>query len=80
MASDDGSSIKNNSAFWLAVIASVSALIITLFKLCSKSLCTEVNCCWGSFIVRRNAELETEIRELEISQGGVPESPRTGDP
>jgi hypothetical protein len=72
MSDDSNGSIVNNSAFWIAVIASFSALTITLVKICSKSLCSEVSCCCGLCRIKRNIEAETELREFEINHERPP--------
>jgi hypothetical protein len=59
--------IINNSAFWIAVIASFSALTITLVKICSKSLCSEIKCCCGLCSIKRDTTAESELREFEIN-------------
>jgi len=51
-----------SEVFWVAFVASVSAMIIKLASLCAKSKCSEVSC-FGFKIIRDvEAELELELK------------------
>ena len=50
-----------SEVFWVAFVATTSAMIIKLASLCAKSKCSEVSCC--GFRVVRDVDLEAELEE-----------------
>ena len=50
-----------SEVFWVAFVATTSAMIIKLSSLCAKSKCSEVSC--FGFKIIRDVELEAELEE-----------------
>jgi len=61
--------------FWVAFIATASAMVIKLASLCFKSKCSECIICGGRIRVIRNidAELKEGGIEMEEKIGGSPQ-------
>jgi hypothetical protein len=44
----------------------LSAITLLMLKLCFKSKCTEISCCFGLLKVKRDVETERKIEDVEI--------------
>ena len=47
--------------FWITISGIISGLLGLTLKMCLKSKCEDVNCCFGFFNVHRNIEAEEDI-------------------
>jgi hypothetical protein len=56
-----------SETFWVAFIATASAMVIKLASLCFKSKCKECVICGGRIRIIRDTQLETEI-ETELAE------------
>ena len=48
----------------------LSAITLLMLKLCFKSKCTEISCCFGLLKVKRDVETERKIEDVEIKKFG----------
>ncbi len=63
-----------SETFWVAFIATASAMVIKLASLCFKSKCSECIICGGRIRVIRDIDAETKESEFELAH---PPSPNT---
>ena len=63
-----------SEVFWVAFVATGSAMIIKLASLCFQSKCKECTVCGGRIRIIRDVESEERTRELELSH--PPSSPK----
>ena len=56
-----------SEVFWVAFVATGSAMIIKLASLCFQSKCKECTVCGGRIRIIRDVESEERTRELELS-------------
>ena len=54
-----------SETFWVAFIATTSAMVIKLASLCFKSKCKECVICGGRIRIIRDTQLETELEETK---------------
>ncbi len=47
--------------FWITIAGIFSGLLGLTLKMCLKSKCEDVNCCYGLFNVHRNIKAEEDI-------------------
>ena len=52
---DDGVTI-------IAIISLVLASLAMLSKLCFKSKCSDISCCFGLINIKRNVEIENDVK------------------
>ena len=64
-----------SEVFWVAFVATGSAMIIKLASLCFQSKCKECTVCGGRIRIIRDVESEERTRELELSHP-PPSSPK----
>ena len=64
--------------FWVAFIATSSAMIIKLASLCFQSKCKECSVCGGRIRIIRDVESEERAREFELTHPPPP-SPSKND-
>ena len=67
-----------SEVFWVAFVATGSAMIIKLASLCFQSKCKECTVCGGRIRIVRDTESEERQREFELTHP-PPASPR-GEP
>jgi len=60
--------------FWVAFVATASAMIIKLASLCFKSKCRECVMCGGRIRIIRDTEAEEKQAEFELSHPPSPTS------
>jgi hypothetical protein len=53
--------------FWVAFVATTSAMVIKLASLCFKSKCKECSFCGGRIKIIRDVEAETKENEFELT-------------
>lgn len=60
-----------NSVFWITITTILTGSLGLAIKVCLRSKCDNVNCCWGGIIIHRNVELEQEeeMKEMEMGLG-----------
>ena len=63
-----------SETFWVAFIATASAMIIKLASLCFKSKCKECQLCGGRIKIIRDIEAETKETEFILSHPPSPSS------
>jgi len=51
--------MENQDIFLLALVASITPLLIFFIKAIYKSKCTDVSCCCGLLVFKRNVEIES---------------------
>ena len=44
----------------------LSAITLLMLKLCFKSKCSEISCCFGLIKIKRDVEIERKIEDNEI--------------
>ena len=44
----------------------LSAITLLMLKLCFKSKCSEISCCFGLIKIKRDVEIERKIEDTEI--------------
>ncbi len=64
-----------SEVFWVAFVATSSAMIIKLASLCFQSKCKECSICGGRFKITRDTEGEIREREFELTHP-QPSSPK----
>ena len=66
-----------SEVFWVAFVATSSAMVIKLASLCFQSKCKECTVCGGRIRIIRDTESEKKIREFELThpQPNQPSSP-----
>ena len=67
-----------SEVFWVAFIATSSAMIIKLASLCFQSKCKECSVCGGRIRIIRDVESEERAREFELTHPPPP-SPSKND-
>jgi len=63
-----------SETFWVAFIATASAMVIKLASLCFKSKCSECIICGGRIRVIRDINAETKETEFELTHPPSPSS------
>jgi hypothetical protein len=66
------SSLVENGPFWLAIAGAISALIVGVGRMCSRSLCTKINLCCGLIQIERDSKRELELAEFAINHPPAP--------
>jgi len=61
-----------SETFWVAFIATASAMVIKLASLCFKSKCSECIICGGRIRVIRDINAETKETEFELTHPPSP--------
>ena len=56
-----------SEVFWVAFVATASAMVIKLESLCHKSKCKECSVCGGRIKIIRDVEAETRETEFELT-------------
>ena len=56
-----------SETFWVAFIATSSAMVIKLASLCFKSKCKECSVCGGRIKIVRDVDAETKENEFELT-------------
>jgi hypothetical protein len=56
-----------SETFWVAFIATASAMVIKLASLCFKSKCKECQICGGRIKIIRDIDAETKENEFELT-------------
>lgn len=56
-----------SEVFWVAFVATTSAMIIKLASLCFKSKCKECSICGGRIKIIRDIDAETKENEFELT-------------
>ena len=56
-----------SEVFWVAFVATVSAMVIKLASLCFKSKCKECSICGGRIKIIRDIDAETKENEFELT-------------
>jgi hypothetical protein len=56
-----------SEVFWVAFVATASAMVIKLASLCHKSKCKECSVCGGRIKIIRDVEAETRETEFELT-------------
>lgn len=65
--------------FWVAFVATASAMVIKLASLCFKSKCKECVMCGGRIRIIRDTEAEERGAEFEMTHPQSPSSKSLGD-
>jgi hypothetical protein len=65
--------------FWVAFVATTSAMVIKLASLCFKSKCKECVMCGGRIRIIRDTESEEKQSEFEMTHPPSPSSKSLGD-
>ncbi len=60
--------IEFNSVFWITITTIITGSVGLALKLCLKSKCDNVSCCWGGLLIHRNVDIEAqeEMKEMEL--------------
>jgi len=56
-----------SEVFWVAFVATTSAMVIKLASLCFKSKCKECSVCGGRIRIIRDIDAETKENEFELT-------------
>jgi hypothetical protein len=56
-----------SEVFWVAFVATTSAMVIKLASLCFKSKCKECSICGGRIKIIRDIDAETKENEFELT-------------
>lgn len=64
-----------SEVFWVAFVATGSAMIIKLASLCFQSKCKECVMCGGRIRIVRDTETEQRATEFELTHPPTPPSP-----
>ena len=65
--------------FWVAFVATASAMVIKLASLCFKSKCKECIMCGGRIRIIRDTEAEAKTEEFELVHPKSPSQRDLGD-
>jgi len=65
--------------FWVAFVATTSAMVIKLASLCFKSKCKECIMCGGRIKIIRDTEAEAKTEEFELTHPKSPSQKDLGD-
>lgn len=56
-----------SETFWVAFVATTSAMVLKLASLCFKSKCKECSVCGGRIKIIRDVDAETKENEFELT-------------
>lgn len=68
-----------SEVFWVAFVATGSAMIIKLASLCFQSKCKECVMCGGRIRIVRDTEAEIKLTEFQLTHPPIPKSPSSRD-
>ena len=68
-----------SETFWVAFVATTSAMVLKLASLCFKSKCKECVMCGGRIRIIRDTEAEAKETEFELAHPPSPSSKSLGD-
>ena len=60
--------------FFTSLSAFVLSLMVLILKVCFKSKCSDVSCCWGAIKVHRSVELESQnisMNDIQVQPSRV---------
>lgn len=63
--------------FFMGLASLVASLMIFIMKVCFKSKCSDVSCCWGCLNVHRNTSQESQ--NISMNEIKVPSRVLSGE-
>ena len=55
------SKFYDNEVTIIAILTILVGLTSMIIKICYKSKCSDINCCYGLINIKRNVEIETDV-------------------